>query len=77
MRPSIPPKKGQASGGAGGIGTPAEAQWAITPEQFVELCQANPEAVLELAADGSRICMTPTGSDTGARNDELFFQINS
>jgi Uma2 family endonuclease len=49
----------------------------LTPEQFVELCQANPEAVLELAAAGSRICMTPTGSDTGARNDELFFQINS
>ncbi|MEB3167826.1 MAG: Uma2 family endonuclease [Synechococcaceae cyanobacterium] len=47
----------------------------LTPEQFAELCQANPDAVLELAADGALICMTPTGSDTGARNAELSFQI--
>ena len=49
----------------------------LTPEQFAELCQANPDAVLELAADGSLICMTPTGGDTGARNGELFFQIKT
>ena len=49
----------------------------FTPEQFAALCQANPEAVLELAADGSLICMTPTGSDTGARNAELAFQIQA
>ncbi|MFN7900172.1 MAG: Uma2 family endonuclease [Synechococcaceae cyanobacterium] len=49
----------------------------LTPDQFAELCQANPDAVLELAADGSLICMTPTGSDTGARNAELAFQIKS
>jgi Uma2 family endonuclease len=49
----------------------------LTPEQFAELCQANPDAVLELAADGSLICMTPTGSETGARNADLAFQIQS
>jgi len=49
----------------------------FTPEHFAELCQANPEAVLELAADGSLILMTPTGSETGARNGELFFQIKA
>jgi Uma2 family endonuclease len=49
----------------------------LTPEQFAELCQANPDAVLELAADGSLICMTPTESDTGARNGELFFEIKT
>jgi Uma2 family endonuclease len=43
----------------------------FSPEQFAELCQANPEAVLELAADGSLILMTPTGSETGARNSAL------
>jgi Uma2 family endonuclease len=43
----------------------------FTPEQFAELCQANPEAVLELAADGSLILMTPTGSETGGRNGAL------
>ncbi|MFN7899677.1 MAG: Uma2 family endonuclease [Synechococcaceae cyanobacterium] len=49
----------------------------LTPEQFAQVCEANPEAVLELAADGSLIAMTPTGSDIGARNGESFFQINS
>ncbi|MBM5815387.1 MAG: Uma2 family endonuclease, partial [Cyanobacteria bacterium K_Offshore_surface_m2_239] len=33
----------------------------LTPEQFERVCQANPEAVLELAADGAVINMTPTG----------------
>jgi Uma2 family endonuclease len=49
----------------------------LTPEQFAELCEANPDAVLELAADGSLICMTPTGGETGARNAELSFQIQA
>jgi Uma2 family endonuclease len=31
----------------------------LTPEQFAELCEANPGAVLELAADGFLFCMTP------------------
>jgi Uma2 family endonuclease len=49
----------------------------LTPEQFAELCAANPDAVLELAADGSLIPMTPTGSETGSRSGELFFQIKA
>jgi Uma2 family endonuclease len=47
------------------------ADLRFTPEQFAELCQANPEAVLELAADGSLILMTPTGGETGGRNGAL------
>lgn len=47
----------------------------LTPEEFAEVCAANPDAVLELAADGSLIPMTPTGSETGSRSGELFFQI--
>jgi Uma2 family endonuclease len=43
----------------------------LSPEQFALVCQANPEAVLELAADGQLITMTPTGGDTGARNHNL------
>lgn len=43
----------------------------LTPEQFERVCQANPEAVLELAADGHVIAMTPTGGETGARNLRL------
>ncbi|MEB3306354.1 MAG: Uma2 family endonuclease [Cyanobacteriota bacterium] len=49
----------------------------LTPEEFAELCAANPDAVLELAADGSLIQMTPTGSATGAHNADLLFQVQS
>ena len=35
------------------------------------MCQANPDAVLELSAEGQLIAMTPTGSDTSARNQTL------
>jgi Uma2 family endonuclease len=47
------------------------ASLRLSPEEFAELCAANPEAVLELAADGSLILMTPTGSETGGRNGAL------
>ena len=43
----------------------------LSPEQFERVCQANPEAVLELAADGQLIATTPTGSEAGARNQAL------
>ncbi len=47
----------------------------LTPEQFALVCAENRNAVLELAADGRVIAMTPTGSETGARNGELLFQL--
>jgi Uma2 family endonuclease len=47
----------------------------LTPEQFELVCQANPEAVLELTADGQLIAMTPTGGDTGARNSLLITRL--
>lgn len=43
----------------------------LTAEQFVTVCQANPDAVLELDANGHVIHMTPTGSETGSRNQTL------
>jgi len=43
----------------------------LTPDQFEQVCQANPDAVLELAANGQLIAMTPTGCDTGQRNQTL------
>jgi len=43
----------------------------LAPEQFERVCQANPEAVLELTADGHLIVMTPTGGETGARSLRL------
>ena len=47
----------------------------LTPEQFELVCAENREAVLELTADGRVIALTPTGSETGSRNGELFFQL--
>jgi Uma2 family endonuclease len=47
----------------------------LTPDQFALLCAENRDAVLELAADGRVLAMTPTGSETGGRNSELSFQL--
>jgi hypothetical protein len=40
----------------------------LTPEEFAEVCAANPDAVLELAADGSWMPLVPSGSETGRRS---------
>lgn len=47
----------------------------LTPDQFERVCQANPEAVLELAADGRVLHMTPTGSETSSRNSRLSMRL--
>ena len=47
----------------------------LTPEQFELVCAENREAVLELAADGRVIAITPTGSEISRGNSELRFQL--
>jgi Uma2 family endonuclease len=47
----------------------------LTAEQFAAVCHANPNAVLELDASGHVIHMTPTGSETGARNSNLLILL--
>jgi Uma2 family endonuclease len=47
----------------------------LTPEQFERVCQVNPEAVLELTAEGLLIVMTPTGGETSSRNGQLLYQL--
>lgn len=47
------------------------ADLRLSTEQFAAVCTANPEAVLELSADGHLIHITPTGGETGARNQTL------
>jgi Uma2 family endonuclease len=49
----------------------------FTPSQFAEVCAANPEAVLELAADGTLIEIPLTGGSTGARNSRLVAQLEN
>ena len=47
----------------------------LSPEQFARVCDANPEAVLELTAHGQLITMTPTGGDTSVRNSLLITRL--
>ena len=47
----------------------------LSPEQFALVCEANPDAVLELSAGGHLISMTPTGGDTSARNAALLYAL--
>ena len=47
----------------------------LTADQFAAVCEANPDAVLELDASGHLIQMTPTGSETGARNSRLVMRL--
>ena len=49
--------------------------WRLSPEQFEEVCQVNPDAVLELSAEGELVVMTPTGSVTSALNARLQFLL--
>jgi Uma2 family endonuclease len=43
----------------------------LSEEQFLRLCQENPELRLELTAQGELIIMPPTGFKTGRRNSRL------
>ena len=47
----------------------------LTPEHFELVCRANPEAVLELDADGLLLVMKPTGGETSSRNSRLLIQL--
>ena len=42
--------------------------YAMTPDEFYEFCQLNPDLRVELAAEGEVIFMPPSGGATGARN---------
>lgn len=47
----------------------------LTEEQFMELCQENPELRLELTAQGELVIMPPTGSEGGWRSGEVFLSL--
>ena len=55
--------------------SPAPPELRLTPEQFSLLCAENREAVLERAADGRVLAMTPTGSETDARNSRIVMRL--
>lgn len=43
----------------------------LTEEQFVRLCQENPDLQIELTAQGELVIMPPTGMESGRRNIRL------
>ncbi|MGE0684719.1 MAG: Uma2 family endonuclease [Candidatus Binatia bacterium] len=43
----------------------------LTEDQFVRLCQENPDVQLELTARGELVIMPPTGLESGRRNTKL------
>ena len=47
----------------------------LTEEQFMRLCQENPELRIELTAKGELVIMPPTGSETGWRSGEIFYSL--
>jgi Uma2 family endonuclease len=50
---------------------------SLTDEQFLRLCQENPELRIELTAQGELVIMPPTGSKTGLRNNELSYALTA
>lgn len=49
----------------------------LTEEQFVRLCQENPELRIELTAQGELVIMAPTGMETGRRNSRLTRRLDT
>ena len=47
----------------------------VTPAQFDNLCQANPDLRLELTSTGKLIVMAPTFGESGKRNLSLAMQV--
>ncbi len=42
--------------------------YAMTPDEFYEFCQQNPDMYAELTSKGEVVFMSPSGGGTGARN---------
>lgn len=49
----------------------------LSEEQFVRLCQENPDLRIELTAQGELVMMPPTGLETGLRNNRLSYRVTA
>lgn len=59
------------------IPTAFELTIQLTDEQFFQLCQNNRDLRFERSASGDLTIMPPTGSETGNRNIDLSYQLQS
>jgi Uma2 family endonuclease len=57
--------------------SPLELTLELTDEQFFQLCTDNRDLRFERTASGGLIIMPPTGSETGRRNSDLNYQLQS
>ncbi|MEG5172188.1 Uma2 family endonuclease [Microcoleus sp. B3-D7] len=57
--------------------SPLELTLELTDEQFFQLCIDNRDFRFERTASGGLIIMPPTGSETGRRNSDLNYQLQS
>lgn len=48
---------------------------SLSHEQFVQLCQTNPDLKLERTAQGELVVMPPTGGETGRVNFDINLQL--
>jgi Uma2 family endonuclease len=48
----------------------------LTREQFIQICEVNPELQLERNPQGELIIMSPVGGESGQRESSLNFQIS-
>ena len=61
--------------------TVTQARWQLLPEpevtdeEFLMLCQANPDMRLERTAEGAIIIMPPAGAESSERNADLTYQV--
>ena len=46
----------------------------ISDRNLQQLCRENPDLRFEINAEGNLIVMSPTGSESGRRNGDLFLQ---
>ncbi|MGA7501843.1 MAG: Uma2 family endonuclease [Isosphaeraceae bacterium] len=67
-----PPRKRLASAGEFmELAMPLDVHVCVSNEDFVRLCQANPDLRLERSAGGELIIMAPVGTEGGGRNAKL------
>lgn len=49
----------------------------LTDDAFYELCRSNPDVLFERTAKGELVVVSPTGGETGDKNDEISYQLRA
>jgi len=47
----------------------------LNPEHFLQICASNPDTKLELSSEGDLVIMSPTGGESGIRNNKLTVRV--